>query len=48
MKHLIAENKGREPRYEKPNIQEHLAFRNLCLRLTVQGQRIIKDCLDRS
>jgi len=48
MKHLIAENKGGEPRYEKPNIQDYLVFRNLCLRLTVQGQRRIKDCLDRS
>jgi len=48
MKHLIAENKGGEPRYEKPKVQEHLAFRNLCLQLTVQGKRRIKYYLDRS
>jgi len=48
MEHLIAENKGGEPRYERPNINDNNAFRNLCLRLTVQGKRRIKDYLDRS
>jgi hypothetical protein len=48
MNHLIAENKGGEPRYERPNINDNNAFRNLCLRLTVQGKRRIKDYLDRS
>ena len=46
MNHLIAENKGGEPRYERAYMyNEHLAFRNLCLRLTVQGKRRIKDYL---
>lgn len=48
MDHLIAANKGGKPRYENPTIQENLAFRNLCLRLTVQGKRRIKDYLGRS
>ena len=48
MNHLIAGNKGGEPRYERPNINDNNAFRNLCLRLTVQGKRRIKDYLGRS
>jgi len=48
MIHLIAENKGGTPRYLIPNVNENNAFRNLCLRLTVQGKRKIKDYLVRS
>ena len=47
--HLIeAENKGGSPRYSLPNLTENNAFRNLCLRLTIQGKQRIKDYLDRS
>ena len=48
MNHLIAENKGGSPRYSLPNLTENNAFRNLCLRLTIQGKQRIKDYLDRS
>jgi len=46
--HLVAENKGGDPRYTRLNIIENETFRNLCLRLTVQGKRRLKDYLDRS
>ena len=48
IKHLIAENNGGEPRYLRPNIVDNNAFRDLCLQLTIQGKRRIKDYLDRS
>jgi hypothetical protein len=48
MENLIAENKGGEPRYSRPNIVENNAFRDLCLQLTVQSKRKIKDYLVRS
>ena len=48
IKHLIAENDGGEPRYLRPNIVDNNAFRDLCLQLTIQGKRRIKDYLDRS
>jgi len=43
--HLIAENKGGEPRYLRANVNENNAFRNLCLQLSIQGKRRIKDYL---
>jgi len=48
MKNLIAENKGGEPRYSRPGIAENNTFRDLCLRLTVQSKRKIRDYLVRS
>jgi len=46
--HLIAENKGGDPRYEKPNNTENIAVRNRCLQLTVVGKKRITDYLARS
>ena len=43
LNHLVAENKGGEPRYVRLNIRENEIFRNLCLRLTIQGKQKIKD-----
>lgn len=47
MTHLIAENRGGDPRYI-PDIKQKKSFRYVCDQLVVQGKRRITDYLSRS
>ena len=48
IEHLIAENKGGEPRYLRLNTRENNIFRQICLQLTAQGKKQIQEYLTRS